>query len=58
MIIKEPPEVIYTGIKRTLGAPSDYNINAAQNNFNNTFDLKIPINETDQKKLVNAGLHH
>ncbi len=49
--MKAPPEIIYTGLRRTLGSPSDISANKANGNFNTgSVDLKIPIQETDQKR--------
>ena len=49
-MLKEPPEIIYTGMKRSVGSPKEYTENKQNNTFNSHFDLKIPLHETDQKK--------
>lgn len=54
--MKSPPEIIYTGMKRNIGSPVDISINEKNGNFNlHGTDLKIPIQETDQKKVFTIG---
>lgn len=38
-------------MKRVIGNPTDYSNNRQNNGFDKRFDLKIPIAETDQKKV-------
>ena len=49
--MKQPPEIIYTGLRRVVGNPTDYSNNKQSDGFNKSYDLKIPIAETDQKKV-------
>lgn len=48
MVFKAPPEIIYTGLQRTIGTPEDINSRASSNNFNNkNTSLEIPVRETN-----------
>ena len=43
-------KLLYTGIKRSIGSPADYQQNKTNNTFGNNFDLTIPLEETDQSR--------
>lgn len=40
--------MIYTGLRRLIGSPSDFTKNQQENNFPD-FDISIPLNETNEK---------
>jgi len=40
--LKGAPELVATGMSRAIGAPEDYQKNAAKNSFPTNFDLRIP----------------
>jgi len=44
--MKGPATIIYTGLKRPIGNPTEYN-KSYQENSKNSVDIRIPINETD-----------
>lgn len=44
-MLKEMPEIIYTGLKRVLGSPSEYIEHKTQTQ---KVEVKIPLNETEQ----------
>lgn len=48
--MKEPLDIIYTGLNRVLGSPQEYSTNLERGSFDAPFDLKIPLQETDQKR--------
>ena len=48
-ILKEPFQVLYTGLRRTIGSPKDYTKNRDEGSFPTNFDLAIPLNETTEK---------
>lgn len=61
VVLKEPPEIIYTGLKRQLGAPKELNYNdGAQSKVKISLaDIKIPLSETneykgDRREVVNG----
>jgi hypothetical protein len=47
LVLKEPLEIIYTGLKRQIAAPKEYSENKNNNSFGSHFDLRIPLHETD-----------
>ncbi len=53
--MKQPPEIIYTGMHEIIGNPSDYSNNKANGGFERHADLRIPTHKTDQKKPVRIG---
>lgn len=48
MVAKEPFKVLYTGLKKKIGDPKDYN-----NYSKRDVDTTIPVEETDQNKSIN-----
>jgi hypothetical protein len=46
-----PPQILYTGLKRSIGSPMDYETNMKSGTFNSS-DGRIPIPETDQRKSI------
>lgn len=58
MIFKESPELVYSGLKRKIGSPVDYEKNEANPEIfdKNDVDLTVPIEETfqHQSKLINV----
>lgn len=46
-LMKGPATIIYTGLRRPIGNPTEYN-KTFQENSKNSVDIRIPINETDQ----------
>ena len=50
LIFKEAPSIIYTGLKKTIGAPKQYVENLATEHFPTSYNLRIPLAETDQHK--------
>lgn len=53
--MKQPPEIIYTGMHEIIGNPTDYSNNKNNNGFDRQMDLRIPTHKTDQKKPVKIG---
>ena len=53
--MKQPPEIIYTGMHEVIGNPSDYSNNKANGGFDRKVELSIPTDKTDQKKPVMIG---
>ncbi len=53
--MKQPPEIIYTGMHEIIGNPTDYSNNKSNNGFDRQMDLRIPTHKTDQKKPVKIG---
>ena len=49
LILKEPFQVLYTGLRRTIGSPQDYAKNRDAGSFPTNFDLAIPLAETTEK---------
>jgi|TARA_B110000285_G_C15099052_1_gene603860 hypothetical protein len=49
LILKEPFQVLYTGLRRTIGSPKDYAKNRDDGTFPTNFDLAIPLNETTER---------
>jgi hypothetical protein len=45
--MKQPPEIVYTGLRSVLGNPTDFSNNKQNNGFDRRVDLRIPIVETD-----------
>jgi hypothetical protein len=59
LVVKSPPEIIYTGLRRVIGAPSDFSTNRSQPaNFDRRVDLTVPISETNEKKVYKVGGAH
>ncbi|CDW83120.1 replication protein a 70 kda dna-binding subunit [Stylonychia lemnae] len=48
-VMKGPATIIYTGLKRVIGTPTEYTKSYQENSKGSGIDIKIPINETDQK---------
>ena len=48
LLLKNAMNLLFTGLKRMVGAPQEFQQNLANNTFGNNFDLSIPLNETDQ----------
>jgi hypothetical protein len=44
IILKEAPEIVYTGLKRVLGSPTEYIVAVTERK---EYEMKIPLNETD-----------
>ena len=55
LVMKQPPEIIYTGMHEIIGNPTDYSNNKNNNGFERQMDLRIPTHKTDQKKPVKIG---
>ena len=59
MIFKESPELVYSGLKRKIGNPSDLEKNIANPEIfdKNDVELSIPVEETAQHQstLVNVN---
>lgn len=53
--MKQPPELIYTGLRAVIGNPTDYSNNKANGGFERRVDLRIPTHETHQRKPVRVG---
>jgi hypothetical protein len=53
--MKQPPEVVYTGLRSVLGNPTDFSNNKQNNGFDRKVDIRIPTHETEQKKPVKIG---
>ena len=53
--MKQPPEIIYTGMHEIIGNPTDYSNNKNNNGFDRQMDLRIPTHKTEQKKPVKIG---
>jgi hypothetical protein len=53
--MKQPPELIYTGLRTVIGNPTDYSNNKANGGFDRRVDLRIPTHETHQRKPVRVG---
>ena len=53
--MKQPPEIVYTGMHEILGNPTDYSNNKNNNGFDRQMDLRIPTHKTEQKKPVKIG---
>ena len=53
--MKQPPEIIYTGLRSVIGNPTDYSNNKQNSGFGRQADLRIPTHESDQKKPVKIG---
>jgi hypothetical protein len=49
-VLKHPFEVIYTGLRRLVGSPQDYMKNRDENSFPANYDLRIPVEESHQRK--------
>jgi hypothetical protein len=48
LILKSAPELVATGMSKAIGAPEDYQKNAAKNLFPTNYDLKIPTAINDK----------
>ncbi len=48
LLITTMVEVLYTGLNRTIGAPQDYLKNRDESNFPSHYDLRIPVEETNE----------
>ena len=61
MIFKESPELVYSGLKRKIGSPSDLEKNLANPEIfdKNDVDLVIPVEESAQhlSTLVNVNIY-
>ena len=55
LVMKQPPEIVYTGMHEVIGNPTDYSNNKQNNGFGRQVDLRIPTHKTDQKKPVKVG---
>lgn len=53
--MKQPPEIVYSGLRSVLGNPTDFSNNKQNNGFDRRVDIKIPTHETEQKKPVKIG---
>jgi len=53
--MKQPPEIVYTGMHEVIGNPTDYSNNKQNSGFGRQVDLRIPTHKTDQKKPVKIG---
>jgi len=53
--MKQPPELIYTGLRTVIGNPTDYSNNKANGGFDRRVDTRIPTHETHQRKPVRVG---
>ena len=53
--MKQPPEIVYTGMREIIGDPTDFSNNKQNNGFVRQCDLRIPTHKTDQKKPVKVG---
>lgn len=53
--MKQPPEIVYTGMHEVIGNPTDYSNNKQNNGFGRPADLRIPTHKTDQKRPVKIG---
>lgn len=47
LVIKQPPEIAYTGLKVVIGNPTDYSNNKQNNGFDRRVDLRIPTHESE-----------
>lgn len=56
--MKQPPEIIYTGLRSILGNPTDFSNNKQNNGFDRKVDIRIPTHETDQRKPVKIGANN
>lgn len=53
--MKQPPEIIYTGLRSVIGNPTDYSNNKQNGGFDRRVEIRIPTHETDQRKPVKVG---
>ena len=49
-ILRSTFEVIYTGLRRLIGSPQDYQKNREEGNFPTNHDLSVPVEETHQRR--------
>jgi hypothetical protein len=53
--MKQPPEVVYTGLHGVIGNPTDYSNNKQNQGFDRRVDLRIPTHESHQRKPAKVG---
>lgn len=58
LVMKQPPEIIYTGLRSVIGNPTDYSNNKANNGFSRQVEIRIPTHETEQRKPVRVGANN
>ena len=47
LVLRNTFDVIYTGLRRLVGAPQEYQKNKESNNFPTNYELAIPVEETN-----------
>ena len=58
MVMKSPPELVYTGLKSIIGNPTDYSNNKQNAGFDRRVDLRISTHETHQRKPIKVGANN
>lgn len=53
--MKTAPELIASGMSKEIGAPEDYQKNAAKNSFPTNYDLRIPTAIDRKSDVTNLG---
>jgi hypothetical protein len=56
--MKQPPEIVYTGLRSVIGNPTDFSNNKNNGGFERKVELRIPTHESEQRKPVRVGANN